>query len=360
MPVVVFFASILIVPGFVGLATTPRWCVLACTVPFFWYFVRGPITTGHVLGLTFLAWCALSLTWAFSYYDGVLQLGKFGLLGLLFCIGAARKDLHSIWAAAALGAGVNGVLMIAQEFGWSGLPQAVLPAGTFFNKNLAAEFCVLALVGALGLPGRWKWLAVAAVPGVVLGQSKTVALALAVAAIILMWQRFRAGAIALLVIFPVIAGVIASSSSTWAQRLQVWQDTLAGMTFWGRGIGAFWSTFPEHARQIDALALRPGDAHSDILQVTYEVGPGSLVLVALLAFALRGPWRTESYVLVVFFIIGLAGFPLYMPATAMLAALAVGHLCRDRSQLHAASDRSGARDLHGEALANRGRLVVLP
>lgn len=326
----VFLVSILIVPGIPGLATTPRWCLLAAVVPFVWYFSRGRPTAGHALGLLFLGWCALSLAWTFNFYDGLLQFGKFGLLGLLFCIGAARRDLNAIWVAAALGAGVNGAVMVAQIYGWDALQQAVIPAGTFYNKNFAAEFCALAFVGALGLP-RHRWLSLLAVPGVVLGQSKTVLLALGVAAILLMWRKYKGAAAFLGAVM--CWGAVLFGGYTFVQRLQLWSDTAAGLTFLGRGIGSFWVTFPEHAKQIDGLALRPTEAHNDLLQILYELGPGSLAVVALLAFALRGPLTREHYVLVVFLVIGLAAFPLYMPATAMLAALVLGRLCGDRAEL---------------------------
>jgi len=330
VPSVVFLVAILILPGIPELATAPRWCVLAAVVPFIWYFNPGTRTRGHVLGLLFLAWCALSLAWTFNFYDGLLQAGKFGLLGLLFCIGAARRDLNAVWVAAALGAGVNSAIMIAQTLGWDGLPQVTLPAGTFYNKNFAAEFCVIAAVGILGVP-RWRWLVLMAIPGVILGQSKTVFLALGCALILLIWQKNKVAA-ALSGAATAVLGTI-FGGYTFIQRTQMWEDTLAGMTFWGRGIGSFWATYPEYAKQIDSLALRPTEAHNDLLQLLYELGPGSLVLVALLAFALRGPLTREHYVTVVFLVIGLAAFPLYMPATAMFAALAVGHLCRDRVEL---------------------------
>jgi len=209
VPSVVFLVAILILPGIPELATAPRWCVLAAVVPFIWYFNPGTRTRGHVLGLLFLAWCALSLAWTFNFYDGLLQAGKFGLLGLLFCIGAARRDLNAVWVAAALGAGVNSAIMIAQTLGWDGLPQVTLPAGTFYNKNFAAEFCVIAAVGILGVP-RWRWLVLMAIPGVILGQSKTVFLALGCALILLIWQKNK------------VAAALSGAARNFGRRCTTW------------------------------------------------------------------------------------------------------------------------------------------
>lgn len=352
MPLVIFLASILIVPGFVGLATSPRWTLLAAVVPFIWYFTPGRLTVGHLLGALLLTWCTFTLAWTFSFNLALYEFGKMGLLGLLFCIGAGQQDLKSIYIAAALGATVNSVLIVGQYFFPDFLlfvlhpvkdgviidipvhmrdfiPQATMPAGTFYNKNFAAEFAALALVGILGVP-RWRWLALGVLPGVMLCQSRTALLGLGAAMVLLIWQKNKSVAALLGVMLSGTAAYIAATGYTLAQRFQLWHDTIAGMTFWGRGIGSFWSTYPEHATQIDGLALRPSEAHNDLLQAVYELGPGSLVLVALLAFAWRGPKRTEHYVLLVFLVEGLAGFPLHMPATAMLAALVVGCLCGDR------------------------------
>lgn len=356
MSAVVFLVAIAILPNLLTLATTPRWAILALTVPFIWYFTPGRVTWGHVLGASFLAGAAGSLTWTMNPEVSLYELGKLALLGLLFCIGAGRRSLTAVYVAAALGAGVNSVLMIGQSFGWDILPQATKPAGTFYNKNFAAEFCALALVGALGLPGRWKWLAVLALPGVLLGQSKTAFLALGCAGILLVWQINKQIA-ALIVLLTVAAGTyFVFSGYTFIQRIQLWQDTWDGMTFFGRGVGSFWATFPEHATRIDALSIRPSEAHNDLLQLWYELGPLSLVAVALLVFAWRGPKRAEHYVLLVFLVEGLAGFPLHLPATAMLAALVLGRLCGDRPELQLADTWRRIRGVPGEdAGAHDGR-----
>lgn len=352
MPVIFFLLAVLLIPGIPGAAVAPRWALLAVVVPFIWYFISRPqITLGHVLGFIFLAWCALTLSWTFDTWEGVYQFGQFAVLGMIFCIGATQGDLRKVYIAAGLGAAVNSAAVVAQVWGWDGLPQTVRPAGLFFNKNFVAEFCAMALVGCIGLGPftKWRWLALGAVPALWFCHSRGAEFALGMAAILLIYQYYKPAAIVSM------GAVLAAGIYLWdanysaTMRVQLWQDAWDGMTFFGRGIGSFFLTYPEHATRIDPLALRPSQLHNDLLQLWFEVGPGMLAIIGLLVFALRArPIRTEHYVLVVFLVMGCVGFPLYTPATAAFAALVLGSLCRGRNEFCFPVDRSrsGVRGCH--------------
>ncbi len=349
MGVLAFFVSVLVIPGLPGAAIAPRWCLLAVVVPFVWYFSASRVTVGHVLGFAFLLCCAVTLIWAPDLDLGLYALAKFSLFGLVFCIGASRQSLNAVWIGAGFGAALNSAAATAQYFtGWDTLPQAVVPAGTFFNKNSCAEFCALVLIGLLGVP-KWRWLAVGTVPAVVLCQSRTVFVALAAVFVIWIFRRSRVAAA--LAVLAAIVGVIYvwNTGYTLPQRIDLWRDTIAGMGLFGRGIGSFWPLFPEFATRIDPLTSRPSEAHNDLLQLFYEVGPASLLAVALVAVALRPPFTPVHYVLVVFLVEGMAGFPLYLPGTAFLAALVLGHLCGRWAKLCRAAVWSGTGPLHGLA-----------
>jgi hypothetical protein len=67
------------------------------------------------------------------------------------------------------------------------------------------------------------------------------------------------------------------------------------------------------------------EAHNDTLQMVYELGPGALFFLGLEAYALYLARETERLVLIAFFVEGLTEFPLYMPVTGLIAALAIGH-----------------------------------
>lgn len=352
MPAIIFLLAVLIVPGIPGSAVVPRWALLACVVPFIWYFAPpAKFTLGHLLGFIFLAWCALSLSWTFNFDEGTYQLGQFVVLGLIFCIGANIGNLQRVYIAAGIGAALNSVAVVAQYFfgdaiAWQFqdkilyirdiLPQTVPPAGFFFNKNFTAEFCAMALVGCLGLGAhdRWRWLALGAIPSLWFCHSRAAEIALVCAAILLIYKYSKVAAAALTGVISLIGLYLWDANYSAAMRLNMWLDAWDGMTFLGKGIGSFYGAFPEHASRIDALALRPSQVHNDLLQISFETGPGVLAIIGLLVFALRAkPLRTEHYVLAIFLVIGLVGFPLYMPATAAFAALVLGSLCHGRDEL---------------------------
>ncbi len=338
MPVLAFLTAILFVPGIPDPATTPRWALLMLVVPVLWYRRPNQITAGHLLGACFLAWAALSLVWAFNIYDGLRGALLFGLLALVFC--SAPLSLRKVYAAMAVGLTVNSAIVIAQVYGWNGLAQGVAPAGLFFNKNFGGELAAMVLVGVIGSAewrkDEWLWWAVPGIlPTLVLSQCRGAWLALGVACIMLIYKHDRfttAMLVGIAAIFGI--GYLGMADSSMNQRFDLWRDTWDGFNFWGRGLGSFYTTFPEHATRLDQMLFRPSTAHSDLINLTYELGPGVLFLLGLLVYAWRArPIRAEHYVLVVFLTEGLVGFPLYLPATAFLAALVLGSLCRDRAEL---------------------------
>ncbi len=336
MPVLAFLTAVLFVPGIPSVATVPRWALLMLVVPVLWYRAFNRVTAGHLFGACFLAWAALSLSWTFNIYDGLRGALLFGLLALVFC--AAPLSLRRVYGAMAIGLAFNSAAVIAQVYGWDGLAQGAIPGGLFFNKNFGGEIAAMVLVGVV--MSRLWWAIPGLLPTLVLTHSRGAWFALGVATIVLIYQRNRAIAIAISVAVLTLATTLAvQDTGFWTpsatQRFQLWRDTWDGAQFWGRGLGSFYTTFPEHATRIDSLLFRPATAHSDLINLTYELGPGVLLLLGLLVYAFRAqPLRAEHYVLTVFLMEGLIGFPLYVPATAFLAALVLGSLCRDRPELH--------------------------
>lgn len=336
--------------------TSFRWIAICLIIPI-WYFNPGRVTASHLLGLLFLAWCALSLTWAFDPGSGVIQLGRFVLLALVFCVAAAQQDLRAMWIGAGLGIAVNSLLALMQYFGgWQGIPQVALPGGTFFNKNILAETAAITFVGCLGLKDRWRWLALGALPAVILCQARGVWAGLTAALILLIWPKNKPAALALIGVCFLAICYFWGAGYTMTQRVQIWQDAFDGLQFWGRGVGSFWSTYPEHASRIDPLALRPENAHNDLLQLVYEIGPASLVICSILWLAFRArPLKAEHYALVVFLVAGLVGFPLYMPATAFLAVAALGHVAGAGAHLRISQHHVLVPPLHPERHAGAAR-----
>ncbi len=350
MSVLAFFTTVLFVQGIPGPATVPRWALLFLIVPILWYRHPGRTTWGHVLGASFLAWAALSLTWTFNFYDGVRGALILGLLALVFC--AAPLSLRRVYGAMAIGLAVNSAAVVAQVYGWAVLSQGVVPGGLFFNKNFGGELSAMVLAGAI--VSRLWWAIPGILPTLILSDCRGAWLALGVACIILIYQSNKALAASLGSISAMVAFAAVVRTPSIGQRFDLWLDTWDGFKFWGKGIGSFYSTFPEHATRLDALRWRPSTAHSDLINLIYELGPGVLLLLGLLVYALRArPLRAEHYVLLVFLTEGLVGFPLYVPATAFLAALVLGSLCRDRPELGVAFAWSRVRVVLGKACTRR-------
>lgn len=317
--------------------TNLRFAAVAFGASLLWYFRPGRLVLAHVIGAVFLAACALSLGWTFSIWDGVFRFAFIGALGLAFCAGAGTQEtIRPLFVGAGIGIAVNSVLAIGQYFdAWMITPQATMPAGLFFNKNILGETAALVLVGLVGY--RVWWLIIPVLPSVILTGARGSLFALAASGILLIWRDKRLGYVKYISVLAAVAvGVhVMNTSDTFIQRLQIWHDTWDGLTFWGRGIGSFWAAYPEHASRIDPLALRAETAHNDLLQMLFEVGVlPTLVFVTFVASAMRGPLRTEHYVLTAFIVEGLVGFPLSMPATGCIAAISLGHICRYQPDLH--------------------------
>ena len=350
MPVLAFLTSILFIPGIPSPATTPRWALLMLVIPLLWYRSPGRITAGHLLGACFLAWAALSLTWTFNLYDGARGALLLGLLALIFC--AAPLSLRRVYGAMAIGLTLNSAVVIAQIYGWDVLSQGAVPGGLFFNKNFGGELAAMVFAGAVAT--RLWWAIPGLLPTLALSECRGAWVALGVAGIILIWQRNKLAATVLTAAIALAATRVWLTYPSTAQRVDLWLDTWDGFNFWGKGLGSFFTTFPEYASRIDPMRWRPSTAHADLINLTYELGPGVLLLLGLLVYALRTrPIRAEHYVLIVFLTEGLVGFPLYVPATAFLAALVLGSLCRDRPELRPALAWRRARVLFSQARARR-------
>ncbi len=344
MPALAFFTTILFIPGLPNAATVPRWALLFLIAPILWYKRPNPVTGGHILGACFIGWAVLSLMWTFNLYDGTRSALILGLLALVFC--AAPLSLRRVYGAMAIGLAINSGFVIAQSFGWDGVPQMAAPSGLFINKNFGGELSAMVLAGAVA--SRLWWAVPGILPTLVLSQCRGAWVALGVVGIVLIYKKERLSAWVFGSFMAAVAAYLWQTSNSAHQREDLWGDVWDGLTFWGKGLGSFYTTFPEHATRIDALLFRPSTAHSDLINLAYELGPGVLLLLGLLVYALRArPVRAEHYVLAVFLLEGLVGFPLYMPATALLAALVLGSLCRDRPELRISFAGGRARILYG-------------
>lgn len=324
------------------MAGYPRWGVLFLLVPLLCLFREIKWTPAHTWGTLFLVWCALSLFWAVSVYDGIAQLWKFVILGLCFLLGASERDFRPVLYAFALGMAISSILAVFQYFGFRELPQAAPPAGLFMNRNYLAEAAVMAMAGVVAYKrrGRWLWVFLLS-PAVILPGSMG---AYATIGLLVCSALPRRWAFLALTLGAVAVGVNLSlngaEQTSLDNRIALWLNSLSATTLFGHGVGGFWAFYPYiHDALIDtplyaySFSIRPRTAHNDALTLLVSVGLVGLFLLAMFLKNVLGRREPAAYVLVAFLLLGLFNFPLYSPATAFLAAVAAGHLCRDRRGL---------------------------
>lgn len=318
-----FVVAIAMISPFPDGAAGVKWVLLSIFVPAAFLIRRGePPTIGHGFLLVFLWWSAVTILWTPVIVDGFYTGWHLVLFAALTFI---VTDMRKVYIGAGIALAVNGLFVLVQMLGLDPVTQAVPPAGLWFNKNAGAEITALVLIG-LVLTTGWRWwlacspiLFTLAAPPL----SRAPIVALCVAGALWIWERsrfygycaFGLGAAVLIFLVTKSDRVVHGSL-----RLKLWYDTTMELTLWGHGLGSF-------------VAFQPWFefAHNDYLQIMYELGaPGLALFGAFLIYCLRGREPTERLVLVAFMVEGCFGFPLFMPGTVMVAALAAGQLLRDR------------------------------
>lgn len=311
-----FAVATAFVPWFVDTATVPRWCVMALGAPFLLMLASSEIPA-PTNGLGTVALCAImvSLLWTVDVLTGMDDLAHWLILAVVFCLGAAYEDLTPAWRGLSVGVTISALIALAQRFGWDGLPQSAVPGGLFANRNILAEAAVLALVTQRG---KLLW-SIGPAIAIVLAGSRNAFGALLVMAGLLLWYRNRPLAL-LLIASTGLAGLtmFAVQAPGALERLEVYETTLANLTWWGGGVGSFAATYQyfEHA-------------HSDALQLVYEHGLLALPMFILL-WTLWSPTDDEpaNLAITAVVLLGVVAFPLHMPLTAFCLALAAGHAPR--------------------------------
>jgi hypothetical protein len=346
-------------PGISGAATSPRWIIAAVVLPIAAVHLPGPhrLTLAHVLGGAFVAWACASFIWS-DYPDDT-----FGALFLLlvltaaFQVGAALEpaQMHKLWFGAAAGLIVSDFVAFAQLAGWEGPLAANVPAGLFINRNFYGEASALVFVALWDSPAF-----ATALPGLLLTHARGGILGLG-ALIGPLWRLWRPSGVALAVM---IAGGIAwisfggSKMNSAADRFQIWGESLKLVNWHGHGFGVFRSIEPS----IPTISYRWGHAYNEFIELAVEVGiSGVALFTAFVGCLLRGPLTRERLVFIALLVEACFDSPLHLPTTAILGALAAGHLARDLSH---ARDEAWPRGMalrgsvpHGVAEYDRTRSI---
>ena len=314
------------IPGLPSGASAPRWWVLALgLVVVLWKQPLNGNFPGLRLVLLFVTWCALGLFWTATPWDTLEGIFAVVLLGTVFLLATQTKNLYWCWEMAAFVCWFQVPVLLLQLFSDIKF-NALGVSGLFFSKNMLSEFALAAGVGVLFTQNRW--LVVGPVlclllptlhdPAweVVLGGG----LALVVFAACQKFERpfLLAGCGIALVLVLGALGVYLKPDS-FAERLEIWQATLYSAYSYPYGWGL--NSFADAAPNWEFV-------HNDFLQVFFELGVPGIILAGFVfwrSFSAPGG-LAEKCVLAALLGCAMLWWPFRTPATALLAALALGHL----------------------------------
>lgn len=311
--------------GYTGFSLETNWTLLWLCLPLALMFVRVRPTPAHWIGAAFLTWSAVTTLWAPAPWATEAAL-KLGAAACAFLIGAEVEDDEWLFKGLAVGLGINSAVAIAQTFGYATGITGGTSAGLLYNSNALTEPAAL-VAFVLALDGRIWW-ALPSVPAILLPHTRAGLAVLVVGFLAWVLRKSKLGAMVLAAVACAIAAQ--SLDKGWRapsteQRAAIWQDTLAGLTPLGHGLGSFGRDYPRYATRIDTTRERPYHAHSDILEVTFELGiPGFLLFVAFFGTCWFLAQPRERILLTPCIALVTFDFPLYVPTTGFIIAFLAG------------------------------------
>ena len=324
--------------AFFAPATEPKWYVASLIVPLAFLLRDRRPFPGDLPGIAFLAWSALSILWAMSWPDALQTWWHWALLAGMVVLGAGC-DLRRCVQAYGAGLAIGLIFVWAQYRGYEWAPEFAAQAGEYpgllFNSNYAAEASALGLVAAVAF--RQWWIVPLALLGLAANPSRGAGLMIFAALAFWVWQKNRKAGVALtiLVIATTVGHVawLGLDSGLIAGRLSLWVNSLTLIDFTGYGIGSFYHAFPlandaliPTREEVFRFGVYPNTAHNDFLTLAVEVGLiGLAFFLWFLLILVRqpGPGR---YLIIAGMADALVNFPLHVPSTAFLLALAAGHV----------------------------------
>ncbi len=358
---------LLLAPGIYNFADFPKRVALQFLALFLMASLLAPrtdcgqntliFTRTSVLAAAFVLWSLASLFRTTSLHDGLQLTIHWAACAAIFVVAQNRirtaDDLRPIAMALTMSGAVVALLGISQYiFALTWIPQKLMPAATFANKNLAAEFIVL--VWPLSLyalfAGRASWRTVSSAAAlalmflfIIFSTSKGAWVSVGVESIllglwfgrefrhgnqILLWSREKTiitAAALLLVLVISTAGVALHRSRETASRIQsqqtftpvtvqqedapltssairfiLWSNTLEiikDFPLAGVGVGNFDASYPLYYNkgrldpQFGEL-YSPRNAHNDYLQITAELGLIGLAIVFLFTLSVLATIRS--------------------------------------------------------------------
>lgn len=191
------------------------------------------------------------------------------------------------------------------------------------NKNVLAEAClVLTLIGAAMASLPFLLLGIV---GIAVTLSKAVIFSLLVSLILwLYWDskgRQLVIGFALAVVLTVTAFL--PQWASLAARVEIWEAAWANSTLWGNGLGSFMRDFSD-----------VGFVHWEALHLVYELGVLALIPLGGLAFLLKDYDGSLEYAIMAALVaVSFFSFPVQMPLTGFVLALALGRIIHLRGAI---------------------------
>lgn len=328
-----FSVASIYIPGIIGASVGTAYFLLMIVMPILIYNIKITLTLRHFWAFLFVCYATLSLFWTFSFKIGLFYLIQIIVLAMVFYYGSYLNDLTSVVRGFALGFGISAIISIFQAFGYEPVYAIKLPsgapAGLSVNPNMFSEASAILLVALIVLK-QWFW-TIVTLPGIVLAHSRAALLALAVCGLIYMWNRSKSFVLLMTpVLILFVIGAYYNNHfdiSSLKERLQIWVDTIRGLSFFGQGVGSFEILMPKYAYYLDTVRVIPKYAHNEFLQLLFEFGIGCIFIIPLITYVFKSN-ANERYVLFAAGVISFFSFPFHVSVSAFLIVLFAGYFNR--------------------------------
>lgn len=268
-------------------------------------------------GLAFICYAAASVLWVPKH---TLESSVFLVtLVLAFWLGYFLRSMCWLWVGFCSFLCINLAFHLWED-AW----------GVYGNPNYFG--CALAIGLASALAYRlWPFLPVLA-GGLWLTQSRGAILGASAALFIWAWPKYKATAICLvgLGVVAILNSSHGQADGMW-QRLGIWQDTLNHLTIWGAGWGSFYEAYWTFPIKTNMGFARAGHAYNDLLELTFELGLGVVLLWAFVIKIMSESTHETKLIIWTYLACALTFFPLYVWPIGPLVAATLGHLVKEQS-----------------------------
>ena len=265
-------------------ATSLRWALLAITLPGLCLIsLPNNFDLTKLLGIGFIAWAAISLTWSPNQWDAYGTFIQLLIIAAAFVYGNRVSSLKPIFTGLAIGVTVSAAILLSPTLQGltSGSPVSTYPHGLWGNRNMMGEIAVLSALGCLAY-GRY-WFIPGLLPAIFYYKpeimsgvpSRGAVGALMAGICVWLWPRSKVLS-GLLAAALLIGGTAAlgfgNRFGPVYERLEVWQAVLHGVTLRGNGLGSLYTLAPYLTDIFDTTMRRVDHAHNEFIEILFELG----------------------------------------------------------------------------------------